>query len=498
MKTLKRRGLLAKAGALLAVAALAFSASPSYAQTNDVPETANVVITKLEQPTVAGSVASGQSQTLPEGSKGIEDVEFTAYRVPVYKAGENGDEHPARTSAWQQATADIDLDMAKSRVAELATPTEVALNPTNENGVTNWSAAAAGLYLIRETSTPAGVIPAQDFLLAVPMTNPEGTGWLTDIYVYPKGSTFSASKSVDNAASLKTGDPVTWTIEAGIPLIRSHTSGDPVAPAEFKIVDTFNTADLELVGGANGVTVTVPGIEFVTADYTVDVNPVVDGLTTVTITFNEGGLAKLVGKDDVTVELKTTVLKAGEINTTATITATDDTRATTVTDIKQTVKYGKVTLTKKNQNGQLAKDAVFRVYATEAHAKAKGDNHLITATNKTGIWKTGEGGKVILDGFRFSDFADGADQVKGADGSLYQTYWLVEMTAPAGQQLLAEPVPFTVTEVEDTLEVTNTANTNAFVLPLTGGTGTAMLTILGLGILAIVLFVARSRRNAEA
>lgn len=496
MKTQKRRGLLAKAGALLAVAALAFSASPSYAQTNDVPETANVVITKLEQPTDAGSEASGQSQTLPEGSKGIKDVKFTAYRVPVYEEGETGIEHTARTSLWQQAIADIKLDTAKSRVDALATPTEVALSPTNDEGVTNWS-AAAGLYLIRETSTPAGVIPAQDFLLAVPMTNPAGTGWLTDIYVYPKGSTFSAEKSVDNADFLKTGDPVTWTIEAGIPLIRSHTSGAPVAPAEFKIVDTFNTADLELVGGAGGVTVTVPGIEFAPGDYTVDVNQVVDGLTTVTITFNGGGLAKLVGKDDVTVELKTTVLKAGEIKTTATITATDDTRTTTVTDITQTVKYGKVILTKNDQDGQPAKGAVFRVYATEDAAKAKGDNHLITATNNTGIWQTGEDGTVTLDGFRFSNFANGVTQVD-EDGSLYQTYWLVEMKAPTGQQLLAEPISFTVTTVEDTLAVTNTANTNAFVLPLTGGTGTAMLTILGLGILAIVLFVARSRRNAEA
>src|SRR5699024_1987155 len=124
-----------------------------------------------------------------------------------------------------------------------------------------------------------------------PMTNPEGTGWLTDIYVYPKGSPFSASKSVDNAARLKTGDPVTWTVEAGIPLIRSHTSGDHVAPAEFKIVDTFNTADLELVGGAAGVTVTVPGVTFVDDDYTITIDPVEDGLTTVTITFNEDGLA---------------------------------------------------------------------------------------------------------------------------------------------------------------------------------------------------------------
>lgn len=79
-------------------------------------------------------------------------------------------------------------------------------------------------------------------------------------------------------------------------------------------------------------------------------------------------------------------------------------------------------------------------------------------------------------------------------------YWLAEVKAPEGQQLLAEPVNFTIDSFggEKTIDVNNTANTNAFVLPLTGGTGTALLTMLGLGILAIVVFVARARRNADA
>ena len=84
----------------------------------------------------------------------------------------------------------------------------------------------------------------------------------------------------------------------------------------------------------------------------------------------------------------------------------------------------------------------------------------------------------------------------------FQTYWLVEVTALDGHQLLSEPIEFTVNAATTALTsqqtVENQENRNGFVLPLTGGMGTAFLTIGGLALLALVLIVARRRRETEA
>ena len=147
------------------------------------------------------------------------------------------------------------------------------------------------------------------------------------------------------------------------------------------------------------------------------------------------------------------------------------------------------------------------MYLTEDAAKAKSDQpyhsvdnpngYLVPAGDAEGMFVTDSDGKVSLGGLRDSFWADGKAVEKGATG--YQKYWFAQISAPEGQQLLAEPVEFEIGGNDGgTLELTTPSTSNAFVLPLTGGTGTALLTILGLGILAIVLFVARSRRNAEA
>ena len=64
MKTPTKRGFFAKAGALLAIAALAFSASPAQAQdaVTDMREASGVIITKLVQPDEAGEAATGESR----------------------------------------------------------------------------------------------------------------------------------------------------------------------------------------------------------------------------------------------------------------------------------------------------------------------------------------------------------------------------------------------------------------------------------------------------
>lgn len=122
---------------------------------------------------------------------------------------------------------------------------------------------------------------------------------------------------------------------------------------------------------------------------------------------------------------------------------------------------------------------------------------MTTSSNSEGVWTTTADGSVRIEGLRYSYFANG--EVDN-EGPLAQKYWLVETKALEGHQLLAEPIEFEVTSFDgsNVYTVTNSANTNGFVLPLTGGTGTALLTLLGVILLGVVLFVARTRRNSEA
>jgi LPXTG-motif cell wall-anchored protein len=79
---------------------------------------------------------------------------------------------------------------------------------------------------------------------------------------------------------------------------------------------------------------------------------------------------------------------------------------------------------------------------------------------------------------------------------------LVENNAPAGYELLAEPIPFLVTAATTTvgvdLQVKNIPSNGGFQLPLTGGTGTGLIYTAGvLILLGAVIGILRSRRSRK-
>lgn len=128
----------------------------------------------------------------------------------------------------------IDVDITKqenfNKVAELANKRDIAsaeelgvkpaqtFDDTDENGQTSLD-LPVGAYIIRETKTPSTdtetYVPAEPFIVFLPMTNKEGTGWNTDVQVYPKNSMAKVSKTVvdegkntlSNEAKGKEGEP---------------------------------------------------------------------------------------------------------------------------------------------------------------------------------------------------------------------------------------------------------------------------------------------------
>ena len=515
MKTThKRRGILASLGAIATATALALSgaAAAQAAPVQPAPASSTVTITKLSQPDTLQSPATGEALALPSGATPIAGVVFEYYLVDDTAAGDTND---IGTNAGQQAAAT--WTAATAPIQATATG---EFDPTTALGETT-ETLPRGLYVVKEISAPAGVTPAADFLLAVPLTNPTDLDeWLNTIYVYPKNAQTAATKTVDQTGSLIVGSDVTWTIETDIPR-NPNPAGTPdfVAPDAFEIHDSLTDDELVLSATAlTPLTVTAGGtplVEGALEDYTVTADTSVAGTTTYKIIFTSVGraaLATAVNADPdavVTVDLVTTVKQASVIGNVATVYPSQASISDPVaypplvTDTVE-VKYGSYQIVKKSTDVAVTdlSGAEFRVYETEADALLANANYLEPVDNAgdvQNLWTTDASGNVTIEGLRYTAFYNGAVVASGDTG--FQTYWLVETKALDGHQLLAEPIEITIdgdSVTQTTQEIVNQSTSGAFVLPLTGGTGTLLLTLGGIAILATVLIVARRRRSAMA
>ncbi len=495
--------------AAAAVALIIGGAVSAQAAPGDIPESSNVVITRLSTPPAgAGAAANGVEQgqpggpTIPTGATGVAGVTFQAYAVPLPGSPASG------SLAWQQTVAAMTIEDAQVAVGSNASFYTFA--PTAAStGVTTWTNAPRGLYLIRETSSTTGVTPARDFLLAVPLTDPVAKDrWLDTIYVYPKRANVTFTKAILDEGNVAVGEVVKYTIQAQIPR-------DVTPMTKFEIVDTFDTRLTPQNAGADLIEVSVQNAgatTLVPADY-----DVIQVGQKVTVAFTSAGRTKLAGAWVNNPNALVQVVIPALVNTTALLPAnTTNTLAGTATNSATLtisnsapvvsnpveLRIGDIKITKVNaqDTAQGLAGAKFSVYRTMDDA-ANRTNAIVI--NGNSVFTTGANGVMTISGLFFSDFVNGALAVDdpASDADLYREYWINEVEAPAGFQLLAAPISAPVTGAGSdatAFNVLNSPTTNGFVLPLTGGMGTALLTFGGIAILATVLLVARRRRNTEA
>lgn len=178
---------------------------------------------------------------------------------------------------------------------------------TDPDGLIEWTAVPRGLYYVAETVTPKGHKTVAPFVLAVPMTNPTGDGWLDTIHVYPKDVPFAEKTPGDENM---VGDIFPWTIEAWA---MKHEYGTKA----FYITDTLDSR-LSYVAGEDIVKI---GDGVLTKD-SYDVRVSTDnGKSTVWMILNERGLETLhaVAPAKVSWTLSTKVEGAGPIQNEANI-----------------------------------------------------------------------------------------------------------------------------------------------------------------------------------
>ncbi|WP_219846247.1 SpaH/EbpB family LPXTG-anchored major pilin [Microbacterium foliorum] len=484
------RGSRVAAGLLVAgVAALTLAAPASAATPNlvDPDAVGSLTIHKFEAPeTPTGLPNDGTEQNVALAP--LPGVGFTVYKVDTIDLTSN--------QGWIDANdlADLDPDSVADITAAGYTASAVGGETlTDANGEIALANLDLGLYFVVETAPLAGSTGVAPFLVTVPLTDPaDDSTWLYDVHVYPKNALTEATKTVEDSEDVKLGDEIDFTITGDIPNVAVIDA--------YKIVDTLD-AKLDYVGAAVSL---VDGTPLAAGDYTI----VHDAATNaVTVEFTASGLAVLAANPatQVQVIVTTEVNTVGEIANTAVLypnagsytVEPGEPGGPTVTP-EVITKWGDITIEKTDKAGAPLTGAVFSVYPTQQDA-IDGTNAIALAGSTE--FAVAADGTVTISGLRYSDWADNATVAVGEDG--YQSYWLAEIVAPDGYELLAAPIEFTVTAATTAvgvdLEVVNVPSNAGFTLPLTGGTGTTLFLAGGVMLLGgAVLLAIRSRRKAAA
>ncbi|MEC3854076.1 SpaH/EbpB family LPXTG-anchored major pilin [Paenarthrobacter ureafaciens] len=482
------RRLLKTAAASIAgaVLAMSFSMAPaSAAPIVDGDQLGSITVHKFERPTTPTGLPNNGTVVDTTGLTPLEGIEFTIQQVNTIDLATNAGWDAAHnlSSVFSPANPSGSITGAGFSLGASQSRT------TDATGTTAFGNLPVGLYLVTETDFPAGVTPAAPFLVSVPLTDPNNNNWIYDVHVYPKNSITGAEKIVTDAPDVKLGDEIDWTITGDIPneaIIDGYRVVD-VLDSKLTYVRTAAT----LVDG----TVITEGTH-----YTVDFD---NATNTVTVTFTEAGRLVLAAHNDTRVQVvvTTTVNTIGEIENEGLVYPNEGSYTGTGSPIVTppvATKWGEMTLLKVNENGAALAGASFSIYANEADAKA-GTNPI--NLNGNTVFTVAADGTLTLSGLRYSDWANGAAVAPGDPE--FRTYYLVETTAPAGYELLAEPVAFlinaTTTTVGIDMEIKNVPSNSGFELPLTGGVGTNVLYVAGalLVVGAGLLFV-RSRRTTES
>lgn len=482
------RGSRVAAGLLVAgIAALTLAAPASAATPNlvDPDAVGSLTIHKYEAPeTPTGLPNDGTEQNvaLPP----LAGVGFTVYKVDTIDLTGN--------QGWIDASdlADLNPDSVADITAAGYTASAVGGETlTDANGEIALANLDLGVYFVVETSPLAGSTGVAPFLVTVPLTDPANDdAWLYDVHVYPKNALTAATKTVEDSADIKLGDEIDFTITADIPNVAVIDG--------YKVVDTLDSK-LDYVSAA--VTL-ADGTALAATDYTITHDAATNA---VTVEFTAAGLAVLAAHNSTEVQVVITaaVNEIGEIANTAVLypnlgsftTTPGEPGGPTVTP-EVITKWGDITVEKTDKAGAPLTGAVFSVYPTQQDA-ADGTNAI--ALGGATEFAVAADGTVTISGLRYSDWANNAAVAAGDAG--YQTYWLAEIVAPDGFELLAEPIEFTVTAATTAvgvdLEVVNVPSNAGFKLPLTGGAGTTLFIAGGVLLLGgAVLLAIRSRRKA--
>ena len=364
------------------------------------------------------------------------------------------------------------------------------------DGTATFANLAMGEYFIRPTSTTSVY---QLMLQKLEPTVSGGKYVIDDLTFGAKREEVSVDKAA-NKTSVTKKEKVTYTITVDIPTYASQA-----------VDKSFYVSDL-LPNGLTidpaSIKVQIDGTDVDTAAYTLDTTAVAEYTFKLSVSAEQytdnwsanGGkqlvityTATLNNNDTTAVNVKQTNTVTFDYSNYPYVENSHKQKTDTVDVTTFAIKIDKYV--KNDEDAKLA-NAKFDLYRTATQAEVNAGSAVkIPHTTVNGIKLESD---LVTDANGTATFAK-----YEANGTNYD-YYLVETQAPSGYNILdnAVKVNFTDTEVEATAGVytVKVPNSSGIQLPITGGTGTVIFTIIGIALMvgAVVLFVVSRKKAKES
>lgn len=159
---------------------------------------------------------------------------------------------------------------------------------TDTDGIASFKNLEVGFYVVIETTTPDKVTtPVAPFIVSVPMTKADGSGWLYDVHVYPKNKT-----TYGNVNLVKTGNG-TEKLKGVTFVLQKKTNTNPISwtdvtaseqnPDEIYTLKTDNKGEISISGLSQGT------YRFIETNRGSNDGYIMDGATTYSFVVKEDG-----------------------------------------------------------------------------------------------------------------------------------------------------------------------------------------------------------------
>lgn len=519
---MKRKSFTSKLFSMILAVALVFGMMPLQAFATD--QVGAYDSTKSAKLTIEKTDSNGE---------GLDGAGYTLYKVADFKqTGGNAYFELATgvTLVTGKNISDSDLTAADFIINE-TTATKFGETVTANGGIAEFTVGTEhGLYVAVETTTPTGVVSANNFLVALPTTTPDGTAWEYDVTATPKNSVNDATLGKTVAATggieigtdnngdqtVHVGQELEYTIESSLPtdFFQNNASGNLIYYPKYDIIDT--------PGAGLQIDATTFKVEVAQASAPTVFTDITSAVTLPTTSPYKFSMVKADGSAASGYVPVHTDLTAGAI-----VKITYKAKVVGLTNITNKVQ---IDYTDKEGNpGTVDPDP------TDPEPVLKSYSHAAIKVNKDDTGLNGaefvlklSNGKYLAakstnpaDGWtEVTDKADAYKFVSGTmnplatftdDGMLYimgvkgGNHQLEEVKAPTGYQLLTAPVNVTFDDATTTVAdaangtyTTKIVNAAQFALPGTGGAGIYFYVAGGLVLIgAAVILLAKSKKSSE-
>ena len=554
---IKKTAAIAIAAGLTFAGSAGIAAQDALAQTTNttaptlapgVPDAATIgndevtlTINKRVNPSELRSATGGTDSSA--SGKPLAGVGFTAERINLDITKQENFNKIAKLAN------DRDIEGAR----KLGTEKAITFDDTDANGQTKQS-LKVGAYIITETKTPKieggeTYVPAEPFIVFLPMTNSTGNGWNRDVQVYPKNSYAKVTKTVvdkdkntksDGAgesgkpgflgARPATNAEVQYTLDGVVPAapegreLKNVTLTDASNSAELEWDTTDNAfiQSVEVVRG-NKVVKTLTAEEYsvdtsVKAPAQTENNTVAAGADqafAVTVSAKENGLQP---GDVVRVKVKATMLKddaasKGIENSVRESfvfrnPSTDQDDAPKETPDDKVVTYvGDISVYKRGEGNKALAGAEFQIGKCNADKNDIAGNAI-----QTGV--TDAEGNLTFPGLHVTDYVNDAEvtdavanycvkETKAPSGyatpSGKEAVHEITLTRETAKALNSEKTAFDAAASENVIAngaVIDNMKKTTPTLPATGGMGVLIIALAGLAIIGGGVYAAR--RNSQS